>query len=81
MGSRCRESHKYVSVQSLEYHTEGVEGALGIPEGGRAKEGGLELRLRDTSVQSLGYHTEGDTRVQSLGYHTEGVKEPWGCLK
>ncbi len=31
-------------MESLGYHTEGGEGALGIPEGGAVKEGGLEMK-------------------------------------
>ncbi len=31
-------------MDSLGYHTEGGEGALGMPEGGAVKEGGLEVK-------------------------------------
>ncbi len=31
-------------MESLGYHTEGGEGALGMPEGGAVKEGGLEVK-------------------------------------
>ncbi len=31
-------------MESLGYHTEGGEGALGMPEGGAVKEGGLEMK-------------------------------------
>ncbi len=31
-------------MESLGYHTEGGEGAVGMPEGGTVKEGGLEMK-------------------------------------
>ncbi len=31
-------------MQSFGYHTEGAEGALGMPEGGAVYEGGLEVK-------------------------------------
>ncbi len=31
-------------MQSLGYHSEGNEGALGMPEGRKVKEGGLEVK-------------------------------------
>ncbi len=31
-------------MESLGYHAEGGEGAMGMPEGGAVKEGGLEMK-------------------------------------